>query len=116
MSKENNLSGNYRKARAAAKPETARTRYDKAVDEYKALLEDKTHPTQRTAAYRANKLSILNRLLVAADDLDAESPGSGIFGLIALSFGSSLALKDRNIELEVKLREMEKRVRRLEKR
>ena len=109
------LAGNYRKMRETQGPDTAKTRYNKAVDEYKALLEDKTHPQNRTEAHRKNKMSILNRLMVAADELDAESPGSGIFGLIALCFSSSLALKDKNIELEARLRSLELKMKRLEK-
>jgi hypothetical protein len=96
--------------------ETPMVRYEKAVDEFKKLLEDKTHPTNRTAAYKKNTISIINRLMTAAESIEQEDPGAGTFGLIILGLMSSLALKDKNIELEVRARDLEKRVRRLEKR
>lgn len=98
------------------KVDTSKEKYERAVDEYKVLLGDKTHPDNRTAAHKKNTLSIFNRLLTAADDMDQEEPGAGVFGLIVLALRANLALKDSNIELEVKVRELEKRMKRLEKR
>lgn len=109
------LSGNYRNRGNAEKPETPLIKYEKAVEEYKALLEDKTHPDNRTAAYNKNAMAIFNRLMVAADELDSQDPGAGVFGLIILSLRASLALKDKNLELEVKIREMERRLKRQDK-
>lgn len=106
------LAGNYRNRHAQERPDTPLTRYEKAVDEYKALLEDKTHPDNRTAAYNKNTMSIFNRLMVAADELDRQDPGAGIFGLIILSLRASLALKDKNLDLEIKIRELEKKIKR----
>lgn len=96
--------------------ESAKEKYGKAVDQYKALLADKVHPDNRTSAYDKNKKAIMNRLVTAADAYDEEEPGSGIFSLIILSLMSSLALKDRQIDLEVKMREMDRKISRLEKR
>jgi len=90
--------------------------YEEAVNEYKKLVADKTHPENRTAAYKKNTMSTFNRLLTAADNLDNEDPGAGIFGLITLSLITSLAIKDKNIELAVEVRNLEKRIKRLEKR
>lgn len=109
------LAAHFKKKQEVVKPETTFSRYEKAVDEYKSLLTDKIHPKNRTVSYDKNVKSILNRLLVAADDLDAEQPGAGIFGLIVLSLKSSLAMKDRNLELEVQIRDLEKRINRLDK-
>lgn len=109
------LSGNYRNRHGSEKPETHLSKYEKAVEEYKALLEDKTHPDNRTAAYNKNAMAIFNRLMVAADELDSQDPGAGVFGLIILALRSSLALKDKSLELEVKVRELEKKLRRQDK-
>ena len=84
--------------------------------EFKKLLADKTHPDNQTAAYNKNVISTLNRLMVAADNLDTQNPGEGIFGLIILSLRSILKLKDRNVELEVKMKGLEKEINRLKKR
>jgi hypothetical protein len=108
------LSGNYRNRHTAEKPETPLSRYEKAVEEYKALLEDKVHPDNRTAAYNKNAMAIFNRLMVAADELDKQDPGAGIFGLIILSLRASLALKDKNLDLELKIRDLEKKLKRQE--
>ena len=50
--------------------------------EYKKLLADKTHPENQTAAYNKNVISTLNRLMVAADNLDTQNPGEGICVLV----------------------------------
>ena len=84
--------------------------------EYKKLLADKTHPENQTAAYNKNVISTLNRLMVAADNLDTQNPGEGIFGLIILSLRSILKLKDRNVELEVQIKNLEREINRLKKR
>lgn len=109
------LSGNYRNRTNAEKQETPLSKYEKSVDEYKALLEDKTHPDNRTAAYNKNAMAIFNRLMVAADELDSHDPGAGVFGLIILALRASLALKDKNLDLEVKIRELERKLKRQEK-
>ena len=73
-------------------------------DEYKALLNDKVHPDNHTAAYNQSVVTTLNRLVSAADELDTINPGEGVFGLLILSLRSSLALKDKIIKLEVDLK------------
>jgi hypothetical protein len=109
------ISANYRNRHNSDKPETPLAKYERAVEEYKALLEDKTHPDNRTSAYDKNTISIFNRLMVAADELDSHDPGAGVFGLIILALRASIALKDKNLTLEVKVRELEKKLRRQEK-
>tara|TARA_R110002020_G_scaffold50716_7_gene143256 strand:+ start:40080 stop:40427 length:348 start_codon:yes stop_codon:yes gene_type:complete len=89
---------------------------EEAFDAYKGLLADKTHPDNQTAAYNKNVISILNRLLVAADDLDETNPGEGIFGLIVLSLRTNLKLKDELVKQEVKLRETSRELEKLKKR
>lgn len=93
----------------------ARNTVEKAFDDFKSLLKDKTHPDNQTPAYHNNVVSILNRLLVAADKLDEENPGEGIFGLIVLSLRSTLKLKDENIKLESKIAELEREIKRVKK-
>ena len=116
MDERPKLSANFKKRQEAmGQAETPQSKYQKAVDEYKGLLEDRLHPKNRTAAYKTNIMSIFNRLMVAADELDGHDPGAGIFGLIILALRANLALKDKNIELEVQIKELEKRVRRLDK-
>jgi len=90
-------------------------KYEAAVDEYKSVLKDKVHPKNRTAAYDENLKSVLNRLMDAADTLDNENPGAGVFGLIILALRTSMALKDKNIELEVRVRDLERSIKRMEK-
>ena len=109
------LSGNYRNRHTTEKPETPLSKYEKAVEEYKSLLEDKVHPENRTASYNKNAMAIFNRLMVAADELDSQDPGAGVFGLIILALRASLALKDKNLELEVKIRDLERRFKRQDK-
>ena len=86
-----------------------------AFNEYKKLLADKVHPDNQTPAYHNNVVSTLNRLLVAADELDAVNPGEGIFGLIILALRSSLKLRDDNVKLEVQIRELNREISRLKK-
>lgn len=108
------LSANYKK-KQEMRPESTLEKYEKAIDEFKKLLQDKVHAENQTAAYKKNVTTIINRLLVAADELDAEEPGKGIFGLIVVALSSTLNLKDKLLNLEVKNRELEIRLKRLEK-
>ena len=94
----------------------AKSKIEDAFSAFKKLLADKTHPDNQTSVYNKNLISTLNRLMVAADELDNENPGEGIFGLIILSLRSVLKIKDQNTVLEVRIRELEKEVSRLKKR
>jgi hypothetical protein len=98
-----------------SKKSEAQSNVENAFNDYKKLLADKTHPDNQTPAYHNNVVSILNRLLIAADDLDGVNPGEGIFGLIVLSLRSTLKLKDDNIKLEVELRELKREINKLKK-
>ena len=98
-----------------SKKTNAKRKIESAFDDYKALLADKTHPDNQTGAYKNNVVSILNRLLVSADDLDSVNPGEGIFGLIILCLRSNLHLKDEMVKMEVKNRELKNEVERLRK-
>ena len=60
-------------------------------------------------------ISVLNNLLVSANELDEENPGEGIFSLIVLSLRSSLKLRDRCNLLEVENRELKREVKKLSK-
>ena len=71
---------------------------------------DKTHPDNQTQAYHNNVRSILTRMFTTADELDKLVPGEGIFGLIILSLRSSLRLKDDLIKAEVRIRELEREI------
>ena len=98
-----------------SKKVNAKKSIESAFDDYKDLLGDKTHPDNQTGAYKNNVVGVLNRLLVAADELDSVNPGEGIFGLIVLCLRSNLKLKDEMVKLEVKNRELKLEVERLRK-
>ena len=98
-----------------SKKNEAQSNIESAFNDYKKLMADKTHPDNQTPAYHNNVVSVLNRLLVAADELDGVNPGEGIFGLIILALRSSLKLRDDNIKLEVEVRELKREIGRLKK-
>jgi len=98
-----------------AKKQEARGHLTTVFDEYKKLLRDKTHPDNQGKVYDRMVQKTLQRLLSAADDMDSVTPGEGIFGLIVLSLRSTLRVKDDNVRLEVKIKELEKEVKRLKK-
>ena len=98
-----------------SKKAEAQSAVENAFNDFKKLISDKTHPDNQTPGYQKNVVSILNRLLVAADDLDAVNPGEGIFGLIVLSLRSLLKIKDENVKLEVELRELKRELNKVKK-
>jgi len=98
-----------------SKKKIAKQNAEGAMEEYKKLLYDKTHPDNQTPAYQNNVLHILNNLLSSADELDSENPGEGIFGLIILSIRTGLKLKDDNVRLEVEINNLKKEIERLKK-
>lgn len=98
-----------------SKKQDAKSRFSAVVEEYKKLLADKTHPDNQTTAYHNNVRSILTRLLTTADELDKVVSGEGIFGLVILSLRSSLKMRDELIRNEVKLRELERELKKLKR-
>ncbi len=88
---------------------------ESAINDFKTLLVDKTHPDNQTTSYQNNVVSTLNRLLVAADELDTNNPGEGIFGLIVLCLRSILKVKDDNVKLEVDILNLKREIERLKK-
>jgi len=92
-----------------------RSQTENAIAHFRELLDDKTHPDNHTEGYRNNVIAILNNLLVAANDLDKLNPGEGIFSLIILSLRSSLKLRDRCNELEVKNRDLKIEIKKLKR-
>jgi hypothetical protein len=99
-----------------SKKNQVKNHFETVVEEYKRLLKDKTAPENQTMAYHKNVDKTVIRLVEAADALDTEAPGQGIFGLIMLGLMTNLKLKDRLTENEVKIRELEREIRRLKKR
>lgn len=97
------------------KKNQAREHYDKVIEEFKSVLKDKTVPKNQTSSYKQNVITTLNRLMTAADDLDSYMPGQGIFGLIILSLRGILLIKDQNSELEVRIRDLEKEIKKIKK-
>lgn len=97
------------------KKRDVRRKTEEAINEFKKLLEDKTHPENQSEGYKNNVVSVLNNLLVSANELDEENPGEGIFSLIVLSLRSSLKLRDRCNLLEVENRELKREVKKLSK-
>jgi hypothetical protein len=94
---------------------SAKSRMEESFNSYKSLLADKTHPDNHTDAYNKNIMSVLNRLLVSADELDEENPGEGIFGLIVLCLRTNLKLKDEIVKQEVQSSNLKKEILRLKK-
>lgn len=90
--------------------------FEKIVEEYKLLLRDKTLPANQTVAYKKNEVSIIERLIVAADELDEYSPGQGLVGLIILDLRTTLRIKERVAEMEAEIRELKREIKRLSKR
>jgi hypothetical protein len=99
-----------------AKKSQAKDKIFQVFDEYKELVNDKTHPDNHTPAYNQKVIKTLQRLLTAADELDSVLPGEGIFGLIGLALRTSLKVKDQNIVLEKEIRDLKLEVKRLKKR
>jgi hypothetical protein len=98
------MSSNYLKsAKQKAEQQTM-----EIFEEYKELLLDKTHPDNQSAAYKERVSDVVKRMIIYANDLDGESPGNGIFGLIALMLRANLKLKDQVVELETRVRKFEK--------
>ena len=87
-----------------------------AFEDFKKVLNDKTHPDNQTESYRRNLMGSLNRLVVAADEADSVNPGEGVFGLIILSLRSIIKLKDEIIKVEVKNRELQLEIKKLKNR
>ena len=98
-----------------SKKNNAQNGIENAFNEFKKLMSDKTHPDNQTPAYHNNVVSTLNRLLVAADELDGVNPGEGIFGLIVLALRSCLKLRDDNVALEVEMQSLKREINRLKK-
>lgn len=98
-----------------SKKQEAKTRFSAVIEEYKKILGDKTHPDNQTPAYHNNVRSILTRLLTCADELDKVVPGEGIFGLVILSLRSSLKMRDELVKNEVKLRELDRELKKLKR-
>jgi hypothetical protein len=96
-----------------SKKQESKSRFAGVIEEFKKLLSDKTHPDNQTAAYHNNVKSILTRMLTTADELDKVVPGEGIFGLIILSLRASLKMKDELVKTEVKIRELEREIKKL---
>ena len=90
-----------------------RKKAESAIDDFKKLLDDKTHPDNQTEGYKNNVISILNNLLVSANEMDEVNPGEGIFSLIVLSLRCSLKLRDRCNSLEVENRELKNKIKKI---
>jgi hypothetical protein len=88
----------------------AQGKVENAFNDFKALMNDKTHPDNQTPGYKNNVVSTLNRLLSAADEMDSANPGEGIFGLVILCLRSSLKLRDDGLRMEVEIRSLKREI------
>lgn len=79
---------------------------ESAIADYNNLINDKTHEDNQGQAYKNNEMNILNRLLVGADELDSKNPGEGIFSLIVLALRTNIKLKNKIIDLEMKIKDL----------
>ena len=93
----------------------AKRRLEMCMQDFKTLLADKTHPENQTAATKKNITTTINRLLVAADEMDTIKPAEGTFGLIVLSLMSTLKLKDENTKLEVEIKNLQRELSKIKK-
>lgn len=98
-----------------SKEKEAKKHLAKAFDEYKEVMRDRTHPKNQTATHKKIVQSTIQRLLSAADNMDSYNPGEGIFGLIVLCLRMNIQLRDDNIILEHKVKEIERELKRLKK-
>ena len=89
-----------------------KTAAESAIADYNNLINDKTHEDNQGQAYKNNEMSILNRLLVAADELDSKNPGEGIFSLIVLALRTNIKLKNKIIDLEMKVKSLKTELKR----
>ena len=97
------------------KKEKIRSSLETVMNRFKDLIKDKTHEKNQTKAYNDNVVDILNRLLVEANDLDRNNPGEGIFSLIVLCLRTNLKLKDMIINQDVRIRDLELKLKRYKK-
>lgn len=95
----------------SSKKDDAKNRFSGVVDEFKKILNDKIHPDNQTPSYHNNVRSILERLLVSANDLDSYSQGEGMYGLVILSLRASLKMKDELIKSQVRINNLENELR-----
>lgn len=89
-----------------------RNSLESVMNRFKDLIKDKTHEKNQTKAYNDNVVDILNRLLVEANELDRTNPGEGIFSLIVLCLRTNLKLKDIIVEQDVRIRDLELKLKR----
>ena len=82
------------------------TTAEQSVKDFNSLIQDKTHKDNQTQAYENNIKHILNSLLVGANDLENDNPGEGIYSLIVLALKTNLELKNKIIDLEKKLKDL----------
>ena len=99
----------------SSKKDDAKNKFSTVIEDFKKILTDKIHPDNQTKAYHNNVKSILERLLVSANELDGFSQGEGMYGLMVLSLRSSLKMKDELIKAEVRLNNLENELRKLRK-
>jgi hypothetical protein len=95
------------------KQSLVRNSLEVAMNGFKDLIKDKIHPKNKSKAYEDNTIDILNRLLVEANDLDRTNPGEGIFSLIVLCLRTNLKLRDLMVEQEHKIKELEIRIKKI---
>ena len=107
------MSINYPSNDYLNKKKQIRSSLESAMSRFKDLVKDKIHPKNKTKTYEDNTVDILNRLLVEANELDKVNPGEGIFSLIVLSLRTNLKLRDMIIEQEVKIKELELKIKKI---
>lgn len=96
-----------------SKKDDSRKRMEKSILEFNKILNDKTAPENQTSGYENNVKTMLNGLLVSANDLDNINPGEGIFSLIILCIRSILKLRDKNTELEIQVKKLSNEITKL---
>ena len=85
---------------------------EQSVKDFNTLIQDKTHKDNQTDAYNNNVRYILNSLLVGANELENKNPGEGIYSLIILALRTNLELKNKIVDLEKKVRDLNSKLKR----
>lgn len=97
---------------ATQKKQDEHAGFTNAIDEFKALLKDKTHPDNQTNLYHSNTKKVIERMLQEADNLPE---GQGVYGLFAFLLRTNLLQRDKMIDMELEISKLKNEIYKLKK-